>query len=240
MNDDASAWVDRVRAAWDKRADRWDATAEADRTAPGREAEIERTISALGLKPGSHLLDAGCGTGQWALAFAQRGIRVTAVDASPAMIARAREHEAANPGQIPVEWRVGDLSRAPEPFAIYHAIHCRAALHFLPDLPGALKEFRRILRPGGRLLASVPGALSPIYRASWERHLHTEPPEVNWLTPWELENLLLEFGWRIVDGWGDYGRDLTGTENPFDPEALAALDRSLQQAAATMWNVIAA
>jgi len=231
------AWLARVRANWDERAPRWDETAGADAASPDRAVELERTIAALGLRPGGRVLDAGCGTGQWAVALAERGVRVTGIDLSSEMIRRAEAH-AAERGAA-VEWRVGDVSRLPEPFAVYHAIHARVVLQFVPDVAATLREFRRVLRPGGRLLASVPGALSPIYRGSWRRHLGDPPPEVNWLVPWELERLLEAEGWRVVDGWGDWGRDLTGEPNPFDPGPLAGLDRRLLQASATTWCVVA-
>ena len=111
---------------------------------------------------------------------------------------------------VEVEWREGDVTQLAEPLAVYDAIHARVLFQFLPDVVAALREFRRVLRPGGRLLASVPGALSPIYRASWMRHLPGGDPGNNYLLPWELEYLLLEHGWRVVDGWGEWGDDLYG------------------------------
>ncbi len=230
-------WLARVRANWDDRAARWDETAGADAASSARAVEVERTIAALRLGPGDRLLDAGCGAGQWAITFAERGLRVTAVDLSPEMIRRAEAHAAGR--GVAVEWRVDDIGRLPDPVAVYHAVHARVVLQFVPDLPATLGAIRRVLRPGGRLLASVPGALSPIYRGSWRRHLGDAPPEVNWLVPWELERLLEADGWTVLDGWGEWGRDLTGQPNPFDPGALAGLDRRLLQASATTWCVVA-
>src|SRR5689334_15643267 len=108
VQSDAEAWLARSRAAWDARVERWDARAEANAAAPDREADLRRVWDAMGLGSGSRLLDAGCGCGQFAIAFAQRGARVTGVDLSPAMIARARAHAAAR--EIAVEWRIGDVT----------------------------------------------------------------------------------------------------------------------------------
>ncbi len=233
---DHEAWLARSRAEWEARAERWDDLAERNARAADRAADLDRTWAALRLRPGAHLLDAGCGAGQFAIAFAERGARVTAVDLSPELIRRAARH--AEDRGAAIEWRVGDFTHLAEPLAVYHAIHARVSLQFAPDVPAALREFRRVLRPGGRLLASVPGALSPIYRASWQRFMPDEAPAVNYILPWELEWLLIEHGWTIHDGWGEFGPEFSGVENVLAPVA-ADLDRRLQQAAATTWTIVA-
>lgn len=233
---DRALWIARSRAAWDARAERWDARAAANALAPDRETELDRIWNALRLRRGARVLDAGCGTGQLAIGLAIRGARVTAIDLSPEMIRRAEAH-AAEQG-VDIEWRTADISQIGEPLAVYDAILARVALQFVPDVPGVLREFRRVLRPGGRLLASVPGALSPIYRASWMRHLPGGDPGHNYLLPWELEYLLIEHGWRILDGWGEWGDDLYGAANDAGASMRHA-PRPLQQATATTWTVIA-
>lgn len=231
-----STWLERSRADWDARAARWDARAEENAHAAARDADLDRAWEALRLRHGASLLDAGCGSGQFAIAFAERGARVTGVDLSPEMIRRAREHAAAR--GVEIAWRVGDLSRLADPFAVYDAILARVSLQFVPDVPAALREFRRVLKPGGRLLASVPGALSPIYRFSWQRHMPGGDPGINYLLPWELESLLLQQGWRILDGWGEWGTDFTGTANEA-AAGSAASNRAVQQATATTWTIVA-
>ena len=234
--EDHASWLERSRAAWDARAERWHARAEVTALAADRDAELDRVWDALRLSRDARLLDAGCGSGQWAIAFAERGARVTGIDLSPEMIRLARD--LASTRDLEIEWRTGDVTRLADPLAVFDAIHARALLQFVPDVPAALRELRRVLRPGGRLLASVPGALSPIYRASWMRHLPGGDPGINYLLPWELENLLLEYGWRVIDGWGEWGDDLYGTVN----DAAASLrraERGLQQATATTWTTIA-
>ena len=236
VQDDRASWLQRSRAAWDARAERWDARAEVNALAPDRGAELDRIWDALRLSRDARVLDAGCGSGQWAIALAERGARVTAIDLSPEMIRLAGDHASARGRDI--EWRTGDVTRLTDPLAVFDAIHARALLQFVPDVPGALRELRRVLRPGGRLLATVPGALSPIYRASWMRHLPGGDPGNNYLLPWELENLLLEYGWRVIDGWGEWGDDLYGTANDAAP-SLRRAERGLQQATATTWTTIA-
>jgi SAM-dependent methyltransferase len=233
---DRAAWLERSRAAWDARAERWDARAEANALAADRAADLDRVWTALRLRPGARVLDAGCGSGQLAIALAARGAQVTAVDLSPEMLRRAGAH--AWEQGIEVAWREGDVTQLADPLAVYDAIHARVLFQFLPDVVAALREFRRVLRPGGRLLASVPGALSPIYRASWMRHLPGGDPGNNYLLPWELEYLMLEHGWRAIDGWGEWGDDLYGERNDANP-TLRHADRKLQQATATTWTTVA-
>jgi SAM-dependent methyltransferase len=233
--DERAKWLTRSRAAWDARAMRWHEKAEALANSEDRAADLERIWLALALEPGARLLDAGCGSGQFAIPFARRGAFVTGVDLSPQMIRLAAEGSQGE--DLCVDWRVGDLGRLPDSDATYDAILARMVLPFVPDLRATLEEFRRVLRPGGRLLASVPGALSPIYRDSWLRHLPGGDPGNSYLLPWELEALLTKLGWTILDGWGDWGTDLYATENATagvhtDPVAV-------QQATATTWTILA-
>lgn len=236
LESDRARWIERSRAAWNARAERWDAHAQANSSAPDRAAELDRIWEVLRLRPGARVLDAGCGTGQVTIALAERGARVTGVDLSPEMMRRAEFHAAEH--GVAIEWRNADISRIDEPLAVYDAILARVVLQFVPDVPGVLREFRRVLRPGGRLLASVPGALSPIYRASWMRHRPGGDPGHNYLLPWELEALLVEQGWRILDAWADWGEDLYGVVNDTG-QSLHDAPRPLQQATATTWTTIA-
>lgn len=233
--DDHARWLTRSRAAWDARASRWHEKAEALAESADRAADLERIWQALALAPGARLLDAGCGSGQFAIPFARRGTIVTGVDLSPEMIRLATKGSQGE--DLGIDWRVGDLGRLPDSDGTYDAILARMVLPFVPDLRSTLEAFRRLLRPGGKLLASVPGALSPIYRDSWLRHLPGGDPGNSYLLPWELEALLTRLGWTILDGWGEWGADLYETENVAarvhsDPIAI-------QQATATTWAILA-
>ncbi len=231
------AWLARSRAAWNDRAAEWDAMSETNAATPDRAADLDRIATALDLHPDATLLDAGCGSGQFALAFADLGCTVTGVDLAPEMLDRARAHAAAR--DLTVEWRLGDLSHLADPDATYDAVHARASLQFTPDLTAALTELRRVLKPGRPLLASVPGALSPIYGRSWRRFIEPDRHAVSYVTPWELETLLDHLGWQVIDGWGNYSTDLSGNPALLTADAAALYPRRLQQATATLWTVIA-
>lgn len=230
------AWLDRVRAVWSDRASDWDRMSEENALSADRTADIAHIAVALDLHHGSRVLDAGCGTGQFAIALATLGCVVTAKDLSPQMIDRASGH--ARDRGVEIEFRVGDITHLDDPAATYDAIHARAVLQFVPDVVAALREFRRVLKPAGRLLTSVPGALSPIYNRSWRRFVEPGNVGSNWIVPWELETLLEQDGWTVIEQWGSYGVSMTGDGNDLGA-AVNNGPLALRQAAATIWTMVA-
>jgi len=229
-------WLTRVRTVWNDRAPDWDKMSEVNALTEDRTADIARLTVGLDLHHGSSLLDAGCGTGQWAIAFATLGCAVTAHDLAPAMVDRARDH--AKDRGVSITFRTGDISALPDPAATYDAIFGRCVLLFVPDPLAVLREFRRVLKPGGRIFVSVPGALSPIYNRSWRRFVEPGNVGTNFMVPWELETLLSENGWHVLEQWGDFGQNLMGARNEL-AEAVRHAPRELHQAAATTWGFIA-
>jgi SAM-dependent methyltransferase len=229
-------WIGKAQETWDSRAAFWNSRSSANATAADRAVDIDRIWQELGLHPNARMLDAGCGSGQFALALAARGAQVIAVDLSPEMIRLARENAARTERSAATTWQVGSVDRLPLPAGSVDAIHARMVMPFVPDIPAALREFRRVLRPEGRLLVSTAGPLSPIFRESWRRHLHEESG-CNFVLPWELELLLQEGKWTVYSGWGEWGADARGNANAAGEPA--ADDLHMQQATATTWTIIA-
>ncbi|MEU0405353.1 class I SAM-dependent methyltransferase [Streptomyces sp. NPDC006197] len=93
-------------------------------------------------------LDVGCGSGDLARLLAGRATAVRAVDADPAIVARARELTAP---AVPVTFDVEDALADTGDDGAYTAVTCVAALHHLPLAP-ALQRFRDRLAPGGTLV----------------------------------------------------------------------------------------
>jgi ubiquinone/menaquinone biosynthesis C-methylase UbiE len=112
-------------------------------------------LRAVHLSPGMRVLDIATGTGlsaEVALAAVGPTGYVTAADISPAMAGKARERlgEAPN-ASVSVEDGQA-LSFSDESF---DAVLCNLGLMFFPDTVRGLSEFRRVLRPGGRVAVSV-------------------------------------------------------------------------------------
>ena len=110
-----------------------------------------RVVRGLRLAPGALILDAGCGTGEHALRFAELGYHCLGVDiARPALEkAEARAHAAGLGARV--SFGCQPLEAMPYPDASFHAIHCRGVLMHVPDWERALAELCRVLKPGGRL-----------------------------------------------------------------------------------------
>jgi ubiquinone/menaquinone biosynthesis C-methylase UbiE len=113
------------------------------------------------LPPGP-ALDAACGTGRHARHLVERGHEVTGIDASPEMLARARE---AVPGAI---FEHGDLGHLPLPSASVDLAVCGLALEHVEELTPPLTELGRVVRGGGRVIVSdIHPVLSAIGAAAF-------------------------------------------------------------------------
>jgi SAM-dependent methyltransferase len=100
---------------------------------------------------GRRILDAGCGAGPLSAALRDRGAVVTGVDASAGMLELARRRLGPD-----TDLRVADLADPlPFPDAAFDDVVASLVLHYIQDWGPTLAELRRVLVPGGRLIASV-------------------------------------------------------------------------------------
>ncbi len=109
-------------------------------------------LELMGDVAGLDVLDAACGTGRYAIPFAQAGARVTGVDLCEEMLDLARRKAAG--GGLSLDLRVADVRALPFADDSFDLAVCALALCHLPDLNLAAQELARVLRPGGRVVIS--------------------------------------------------------------------------------------
>ncbi len=110
----------------------------------------EQLLQGLEAPAGGRVLDLACGTGALARCLNEQrpDLELHGLDLSGDMLAIARECCPA------VHWREGNALNLPWPDAHFDAVCCQQGLQFVPERPAVLDEIRRVLKPGGRLLAA--------------------------------------------------------------------------------------
>ncbi len=117
-------------------------------------------VDLAAIAPGDDVLDLACGTGNAALLAAAAGACVVAVDGAPRLLSVARGR-AARSG-VELDLRPGDLLVLPLGDATIDVVVSVFGIIFAPDPAPALREVRRVLRPGGRALLSAWVPAGPI------------------------------------------------------------------------------
>ena len=121
---------------------------------------FETLVRLLELHPGERLLDIGCGSGWFSALCQEAGARVWALDMAPAGVARARARFPSVP-----YFQAGDVYDLPFAEGAFDAVVLSEVVEHLEHLDRALQQVRRVLKPGGRVLVSVP------YRETILEHL---------------------------------------------------------------------
>jgi len=149
---------------------------------PAFVAQREATLATLSPSSGNRILDVGCGTGHMLLELA-RAVgptgRVTGLDANEDMLnlARRRCRDVAE-----IDFRTGDLYELPFSDGSFDEAISVQVFEYLADVPAALAEVHRILRPGGRVLIRDADWGAQLWRCTdqarmrhimevWDRHL---------------------------------------------------------------------
>lgn len=112
-----------------------------------------REMAAFGDASGKQVLEIGCGLGTDGAQFARAGARYVGVDLSPASVMLARKNLELQ--HLPADLLVSDAECLPFPDAAFDVVYSNGVLHHTPNLPAAVAEIHRILRPGGRAIVMV-------------------------------------------------------------------------------------
>lgn len=111
------------------------------------------------------VLDLGCGPGFFSVLLSRMGVAVHAVDTSETMLARARENVAAAGRPELVEYLCADIASLPLPSESYDAVVLRNVTWLMQEPTAAYEEWKRLLRPGGKLV---------VFDANWYSYLADE------------------------------------------------------------------
>ena len=219
---------------WSSVAGGWEA--HRDTMREGTEPVMRWLVDALRAGPGQTVLELACGPGETGLRAAERvrpGGKLIATDAAEPMVELVRER-AKQLGLDDVEARVMDAEWIDLPTASVDAVVCRWGYMLLADPGAALRETRRVLRPGGRVSlaawseaprnpwSSVVGA-ELVARGRMERPEPGAPGQFAWADPQvirdhledagftgvEVETLEFTFAYADLDAWWDVQLDLS-------------------------------
>lgn len=175
---------------------------------------------------GANILDAGAGTGQISAALLGAGANVTAIDISPSMleIARERCEKFENYKTL-----TGDLTNLPFDDNSFDFIASRWVMEFIPDWPKAVREMRRVLKPGGSLvLIFTHNMLNTTVRDLFEKTARKRGAPVGF--PGATHRML----WRYLKQQGAEIKDITPEELFWEREL--PLDRTMFEFRSRMIN----
>lgn len=177
---------------------------------------------------GARLLELGCGMGVFARELAQRGAKVTGVDLTESMLAKAIEFERAEP--MGIDYHLCDAA-AIDQFAdaSFDVVTCNMAIMCVQDYTGAFAHAYRVLRPGGRFAVSIMHPCFHTPGSGWIRTAQPKPgePAQHWAVDHYFERRPQEswFHRTLADYFGaamETGFIITGVDEPEPWPALAA------------------
>ncbi len=166
MGSELTLAPDSVRSMFDRIAPMYDVMNRV--MTAGLDVRWRRLTAEAAVRKGDRVLDAACGTGDLAIADVKAGAgRVTGLDFSAEMLARARKKSAS------IEWIQGDMLALPFADETFDAATVGFGVRNVENLELGLRELRRVLRSGGRLaileITQPRGGLRPFYSLWFDR-----------------------------------------------------------------------
>ena len=144
---------------------------------------LDRIVTMAEAGPDDTALDVACGPGLLACAFARVVRHAVGVDITPAMLDQARKTQQEQ-GLTNVSWHSADVLSLPYPDHHFSIVVSRFVFHHLLDPLAALREMKRVCKPGGRVVvadmapaANKAAALNAMERLRDPSHVRSMPEE---------------------------------------------------------------
>ena len=186
---------------------------------------LAKLVSLAVPQPDWQALDVATGTGHTAFAVAPYVAHVIATDITPEMLDEARKLQAEY-GITNVEFRVADVHDLPFDGGSFDLVTSRRAPHHFSDIQRALREMRRVLRPGGKLVIddrSVPED-DFVDACMNELDVYHDASHVREYRPSEWQQMLTQAGFAVeyMEPYSKH-RPLTSLTQDVDPENVARI-----------------
>ena len=186
----------------------------------------------LGLRPTSHVLEAGCGPGTALpdlLPWIGSGGRIVGIDPTRALVSEA-EVRARKAGASQATYFVGDIRQIDQPDAAFDAVFCDKILVHVGPVSQAIAEMARVTRPGGRVGAvewfSQGMMIAADYRLTRQVLDGSAPAgALNPMAPLELESFFADAGLHDIDSGS-----IVAEARQYLPSLQVMLKRRVQQA----------
>lgn len=185
-----------IREYWGDRADSFE-----DDSQHGIHSDAQREAWLSVLQPWTgeptkQILDVGCGTGVISLLLAELGHDVTGVDFASEMLDQARTK--VDQSELSATFQRGDAENLTQPDDSYDLVTARHLIWTLPSPERAIEEWRRVIRPGGRIVL-IEGHWDFDETFEGYEEIHNDLPLYDGRPPEELKAFLQEQGLETVE-----------------------------------------
>lgn len=166
---------------------------------PFRIVEYKRLLGLTRITKNDRVLDVGCGMGTITSCLAYRAQHAVGIDTDAAVVAIATQLAGRlGSAAAPVSYRCATIEQAAFPDGAFDRVFCLSVLPIVPNYEAIVAECRRVLKPGGELLATFDSLESITDPLLLEQH-RNDHKIVQYLRPAAIREAFLRNGFRKVE-----------------------------------------